>query len=50
MGKAGFNLKIPIMQGVTNGCSAKFTPFSKTSIEESAERAVFIALYFKLDL
>lgn len=48
MGKAGFNLKIHIMQGVTS--SAKFTPFSKTSIEESAERAVFIALYFKLDL
>lgn len=36
MRKAGFNLKIPIIQVVTNGCSAKFTPFSKTSIAESA--------------
>ena len=38
------------MQRAPNGCSPNFTPFSKTSIKENAERAVFIALLPKPDL
>ena len=36
---------MPFMQRATNGCCSNFTPSYKTSIEESAESAVFIALY-----
>ena len=49
-GRAGSSSKIPFMERTTNGCSQKFTPSSKTRIDESVERAVFIALYTQPDL
>ena len=50
LGKAGFNSRIPFMQRATKESSPNFTPSSKKSIEESAERAVFIGLYPNPDL
>ena len=44
-GNAGLNWNIPLICLHTNGCSPNFLPFCRINTLESAERAVFIALY-----